>query len=146
MYLVINILLFEIIVMLSLIDHLTIKQIVLYAMPQISSYFLIPVLLLTFWYGGSKVKSIEYDDDSKVLSLWYYNWLFCPKQIHILLKNLSFQVYEMRAPFLFYRIPLIRIKDEDSKRTVIFTSGLGWRMKQVDEIVDKLIEIKKLDV
>ena len=142
MYPVICILLIEIIVMISLLDHLTLKQIILYAMPKILAYIALPVFLLTFCYGGSRVMSIEYDYDNKILSLWHYNWLFCHRQRQISWDNLSFWVYHIRAPFLFHKMTLIHIKDKNSKRTLYFSSGLGWKRKQVDEIACKLKEIK----
>ena len=143
MYPVISILLIEIIVMASLLDHLTIKQIILYAMPKILGYIVLPVILLTFWYGGSRVMSIEIDYDNKILSLWHYNWLFCQRQRQISWENFSYRVYHIRAAFLFHKVTLLQINDKDSKQTLVFTSGLGWKCRQVDEIACKLKEIKE---
>lgn len=143
MYPVVCIFLLEIIAMLTVIDHLTLKQIMLYVMPNMLKYIVLSVIPLTFWYGGSRVMSIEYDFDNKVLSLWHYNWLFCSRQKHILLENLSYAVYHIRAPFLFHRVTLIQINDKSSKRALFFTSGLGWKRKQVDKIACKLKEIKE---
>lgn len=143
MYQVICIVLLEIIVMVTVIDHLTLKQIILYVMPTMLKYILLFVIPLTFWYGGSRVMSIEFDYDNKVLSLWHYNWLFCHRQKQVLWENLSYRVYHIRAPLLFYKVTLLQINDMSSKRTLFFTSGLGWKRKQVDEIADKLKEIKE---
>jgi len=143
MYPVISILILEIIVMLSMIDHLTLKQIILYAMPTMLRFIILPVISLTFWYGGNRVMSIKYDYNNKVLSLWHYNWLFCRRQKQIFLENLSYRVYHIRAPFLFHRVTFIIIYDKNSKRTLVFASGLGWKSKQVDEIADKLKQIKE---
>lgn len=142
-YPIICILIVEIIAMLSVIDHLTLKQIILYAMPKMLEYIVPSVISLTFWYGGNRVMSIEYDYDNKVFSLWHYNWLFCRREKHIFLKDLSYRIYHIRAPFLLHRVTLIQINDKKSKRTLIFASGLGWKRKQVDEIADKLKEIKE---
>ena len=59
------------------------------------------------------------------------------------MKDLSYRIYHIRAPFLLHRVTLIQINDKKSKRTLIFASGLGWKRKQVDEIADKLKEIKE---
>lgn len=143
MYQIISILIIEIFVMISLIDHLTFTQITLYAMPMMLKYIVLSVILLTFWYGGSRVMSIEYDYDNKVLSLWHYNWLFCLRQKQIFVENLSCQVYHIRAPFLFHKVSIVQINDKDSKRTLFFASGLGWKREQVDAIAEKLKEIKE---
>lgn len=142
MYPVICIFLLEIIVMITLLDHLTLKQIILYAMPTMLRYIVLFVIPLTFWYGGSRVISIEFDYDNKVLSLWHYNWLFCLKQKRIFFENLSYRVYHIRAPFLFHKVTLLQINDKNSKWTLFFTSGLGWKRKRVDEIACKLKEIE----
>lgn len=131
----------ELLVMLSLLDHITLKQFVLYGMPEILKYFGIPVFILTFWYGGSKVMSIEFDYDNEVLSLWHYDWLLRHRHRQISFERLSFKVYHVVAPFLFYRVTLILISDKCAKRTLAFASGLGWKRKEVDRIVDKLKEI-----
>ena len=143
MYPVTSIIFIEFFVMMSLLDHLTLKQIIVYAMPMMLKYIVLPVIFLTYWYGGSRVISIEYDYDNKVLSLWHYNWLFCRRLKQILGENLSYRVYHIRAPFLFHKVTLIQINDKDSKRTLFFASGLGWKRKQVDEFADKLKEIKE---
>lgn len=143
MYQASSILVVVLLVMLTLLDHLTLKQIILYAMPEILKYFGIPIFILTFWYGGSKVMSIEFDYDNKALSLWHYNWLLCRRHRQISFENLSYKVYHVVAPFLFYGVTLILISDKCAKRTVAFTSGLGWKRKQVDKIVDMLKEIKE---
>lgn len=143
MYPVICIFLLEIIVTITLLGHLTLKQIVLYAMPTMLKYIILSVVPLTFWYGGSRVMSIECDCDNKVLNLRHYNWLFCRRQKLILWENLSYRVYHIRAPFLFHKVTLIQINDKNSKRTLVFASGLGWKRKQVDEIACKLKIIKE---
>lgn len=143
MYPVVCIFLLEIIAMLTVIGHLTLKQIVLYAMPTMLKYIILSVVPLTFWYGGSRVMSIECDCDNKVLNLRHYNWLFCRRQKLILWENLSYRVYHIRAPFLFHKVTLIQINDKNSKRTLVFASGLGWKRKQVDEIACKLKIIKE---
>jgi len=74
MYQAFSILVVVLFVMVTLLDHLTLRQFILYAMPEMLKYIVIPVFILTFWYGGSRVMSIEYDYDNKVLSLWHYNW------------------------------------------------------------------------
>lgn len=143
MYPIICILIIEITAMLSVLDHLTLKQIILYAMPKMLVYIVPSVISITFWYGGNRVMSIEYNYDTEILSLWHYNWLFYRREKHILLKDLRYRVFHIRAPFLLYRITLIQIEDKKYKRSLIFASGLGWERKQVDEIADKLKEIKK---
>lgn len=143
LYQIACILVVEAIVGVSLLDHSTIKQIVLYVWPLMLPYIVVPVLLLSFWYGGSRVISIEYDDDSKTLHLLHYNWLLQQKQKDILLSDLKFRIYHVVSPFLLYRVVLILISDTKRKRTLAFTSGLGWKWKQVDEIADKLKEIKE---
>ncbi len=127
----------------TLLDHLTIKQIVLYAIPTMLPYVVVMVLPLTLWYGGSRITSIEYDDNSKTLSLWHYNWLFRPKQKEIPLCDFEYSDYHILAPFLFYKIKIIQIADTRRRRTLVFTSGLGWKRKQIDEIVNKLREIEE---
>ena len=127
----------------TLLDHLTIKQIVLYAIPTMLPYVVVMVLPLTLWYGGSRITSIEYDDNSKTLSLWHYNWLFRPKQKEIPLCDFEYSDYHILAPFLFYKIKIIQIEDTRRRRTLVFTSGLGWKRKQIDEIVNKLREIEE---
>ena len=127
----------------TLLDHLTIKQIVLYAIPSILPYVVVMILPLTLWYGGSRITSIEYDDNSKTLSLWHYNWLFRPKQKEIPLCDFEYSDYHILAPFLFYKIKIIQIADTRRRRTLVFTSGLGWKRKQIDEIVNKLREIEE---
>lgn len=112
-------------------------------MPKILGYIILPVILLTFWYGGSRVISIEYDYDKKVLGLWHYNWLFCQRRKQIFLEDLGYRVYHIRTPFLFQKVTLIQIIDKKTKRTLVFASGLGWKRKQVDEIAEKLKEIKE---
>ena len=123
----------------TLLDHLTIKQIV----PTMLPYVVVMVLPLTLWYGGSRITSIEYDDNSKTLSLWHYNWLFRPKQKEIPLCDFEYSDYHILAPFLFYKIKIIQIADTRRRRTLVFTSGLGWKRKQIDEIVNKLREIEE---
>lgn len=127
----------------TLLDHLTIKQIVLYAIPTMLPYVVVMVLPLTLWYGGSRITSIEYDDNSKTLSLWHYNWLFRPKQKEIPLCDFEYSDYHILAPFLFYKIKIIQIADTRRRRTLVFTSGLGWKRKQIDKIVNKLREIEE---
>lgn len=127
----------------TLLDHLTIKQIVLYAIPTMLPYVVVMVFPLTLWYGGSRITSIEYDDNSKTLSLWHYNWLFRPKQKEIPLCDFEYSDYHILAPFLFYKIKIIQIADTRRRRTLVFTSGLGWKRKQIDEIVNKLREIEE---
>lgn len=143
LYLTSSFLMLELLVMPSLLDHITLKQFVLYAMPLVLKYFGIPVFILTFWYGGSKVMSIEFDYDNKILSLWHYNWLLRRRHRQISFENLSYEVRHVLAPFLFYKVTLILISDKCAKRTIAFTSGLGWKRKEVDKIVDMLKEIKK---
>ena len=92
LYLASSVLVVELLVMLTLLDHLTLKQFVLYAMPEILKYFGIPIFILPFWYGGSKVMSIEFDYDNKALCLWHYNWLLCRRHRQISFENLSFKV------------------------------------------------------
>lgn len=53
----------------TLLDHLTFKQIVLYAFPSMLPYVVVLVLPLSLWYGGSRITAIEYDNDSRTLSL-----------------------------------------------------------------------------
>lgn len=48
----------------TLLDHLTIKQIILYAIPSMLPYVGVMALPLTLWYGGSRITAIEYDNDS----------------------------------------------------------------------------------
>lgn len=127
----------------TLLDHLTIKQIILYAIPSMLPYIGVMALPLTLWYGGSRITSIEYDNDSRTLSLWHYNWLFRPKQKEIPLCDLDYCDFQILAPFLFYIITVIQISDTRRRRTLTFTSGLGWKRKQVDEIANKLREIKE---
>ncbi len=127
----------------TLLDHLTFKQIVLYAFPSMLPYVGVMALPLTLWYGGSRITAIEYDNDSRTLSLWHYNWLFRPKQKEIPLCDLDYCDFQILAPFLFYIITVIQISDTRRRRTLTFTSGLGWKRKQVDEIANKLREIKE---
>ena len=127
----------------TLLDHLTIKQIILYAIPSMLPYVGVMALPLTLWYGGSRITAIEYDNDSRTLSLWHYNWLFRPKQKEIPLCDLDYCDFQILAPFLFYIITVIQISDTRRRRTLTFTSGLGWKRKQVDEIANKLREIKE---
>ena len=127
----------------TLLDHLTIKQIVLYAIPSILPYVVVMILPLTLWYGGSRIIAIEYDNDNKTLRLWHYNWLFRQKQKEIPLCDLEYSDYHILAPFLFYKIKIIQIADTRRRRTLVFTSGLGWKRKQVDEIANKLREIEE---
>ena len=127
----------------TLLDHLTIKQIVLYAIPTMLPYVVVMVLPLTLWYGGSRITAIEYDNDNKTLRLWHYNWLFRQKQKEIPLCDLEYSDYHILAPFLFYKIKIIQIADTRRRRTLVFTSGLGWKRKQIDEIVNKLREIEE---
>jgi hypothetical protein len=127
----------------TLLDHLTIKQIVLYAIPSILPYVGVMALPLTLWYGGSRITAIEYDNDNKTLRLWHYNWLFRQKQKEIPLCDLEYSDYHILAPFLFYKIKIIQIADTRRRRTLVFTSGLGWKRKQIDEIVNKLREIEE---
>lgn len=127
----------------TLLDHLTFKQIVLYAFPSMLPYVVVLVLPLSLWYGGSRITAIEYDNDSRTLSLWHYNWLFRPKQKEIPLCDLDYCDFQILAPFLFYIITVIQISDTRRRRTLTFTSGLGWKRKQVDEIANKLREIKE---
>ena len=87
--------------------------------------------------------SVEFDYDNKALCLWHYDWLLRRRHRQISFENLSFKVYHVIAPFLFYRVTLILISDKCAKRTVAFTSGLGWKRKQVDKIGDLLKEIKE---
>ena len=127
----------------TLLDHLTIKQIVLYAIPSILPYVVVMILPLTLWYGGSRITAIEYDNDNKTLRLWHYNWLFRQKQKEIPLCDFEYSDYHILAPFLFYKIKIIQIADTRRRRTLVFTSGLGWKRKQVDEIANKLREIEE---
>lgn len=127
----------------TLLAHLTIKQIILYAIPSMLPYVGVMALPLTLWYGGSRITAIEYDNDSRTLSLWHYNWLFRPKQKEIPLCDLDYCDFQILAPFLFYIITVIQISDTRRRRTLTFTSGLGWKRKQVDEIANKLREIKE---
>ena len=106
-------------------------------------YVGVMALPLTLWYGGSRITAIEYDNDSRTLSLWHYNWLFRPKQKEIPLCDLDYCDFQILAPFLFYIITVIQISDTRRRRTHTFTSGLGWKRKQVDEIANKLREIKE---
>ena len=126
----------------TLLDHLTFKQIVLYAFPSMLPYVVVLVLPLSLWYGGSRITAIEYDNDSRTLSLWHYNWLFRQKQKEIPLCDFEYSDYHILAPFLFYKIKIILISDTRRRRTLVFTSGLGWKRKQVDEILNKLREIE----
>ena len=143
MYSIACVLVVDVFVGATLLDHLTIKQIVLYAIPTMLPYVVVMVLPLTLWYGGSRITSIEYDDNSKTLSLWHYNWLFRPKQKEIPLCDFEYSDYHILAPFLFYKIKIIQIADTRRRRTLVFTSGLGWKRKQIDEIVNKLREIEE---
>ena len=127
----------------TLLDHLTIKQIVLYAIPSILPYVVVMILPLTLWYGGSRITAIEYGNDNKTLRLWHYNWLFRQKQKEIPLCDLEYSDYHILAPFLFYKIKIIQIADTRRRRTLVFTSGLSWKRKQVDEIANKLREIEE---
>ncbi|MDY6288851.1 MAG: hypothetical protein SPM02_05310 [Bacteroidales bacterium] len=127
----------------TLLDHLTFKQIVLYAFPSMLPYVVVLVLPLSLWYGGSRITAIEYDNDSRTLSLWHYNWLFRQKQKEIPLCDLEYSDYHILAPFLFYKIKIIQIADTRRRRTLVFTSGLGWKRKQVDVILNKLREIEE---
>lgn len=126
-----------------LLDHITLKQFILYALPDTLKYTAIPIFILTFWYGGSKVMSVKFDYDNKALCLWHYDWLLRRRHRQISFENLSFKVYHVLAPCLFYGVTLILISDKNAKRTVAFTSGLGWKRKLVDKIVDMLKEIKE---
>lgn len=143
MYPITCMILIEVFVMVTLLDHLSIKQFVLYAFPEVLSYIVIPVIILTFWYGGSRIISIEYKYDDKTLHLCHYNWIFRRKQRSIPLDDLNFCVYHIRAPFLFFKVTLIQLKNVRAKRTWVFASGLGWKRRQVDEIANKLKEIKE---
>lgn len=143
MYSIACVLVVDVFVGATLLDHLTIKQIVLYAIPSMLPYVGVMALPLTLWYGGSRITSIEYDDNSKTLSLWHYNWLFRPKQKEIPLCDFEYSDYHILAPFLFYKIKIIQIADTRRRRTLVFTSGLGWKRKQIDEIVNKLREIEE---
>ena len=127
----------------TLLDHLTFKQIVLYAFPSMLPYVVVLVLPLSLWYGGSRITAIEYDNDSRTLSLWHYNWLFRQKQKEIPLCDFEYSDFHILAPSLFYKIKIILISDTRRRRTLVFTSGLGWKRKQVDEIANKLREIKE---
>ena len=127
----------------TLLDHLTFKQIVIYAFPSMLPYVVVLVLPLSLWYGGSRITAIEYDNDSRTLSLWHYNWLFRQKQKEIPLCDFEYSDYHILAPFLFYKIKIIQISDTRRRRTLVFTSGLGWKRKQVDEILNKLREIEE---
>ena len=143
MYSIACVLVVDVFVGATLLDHLTIKQIVLYAIPSMLPYVGVMALPLTLWYGGSRITAIEYDNDSRTLSLWHYNWLFRPKQKEIPLCDLDYCDFHILAPFLFYIISVIQISDTRRRRTLTFTSGLGWKRKQVDEIANKLREIKE---
>ena len=90
----------------TLLDHLTIKQIVLYAIPSILPYVVVMILPLTLWYGGSRITAIEYDNDNKTLRLWHYNWLIRQKQKEIPLCDLEYSDYHILAPFLFFKIKM----------------------------------------
>lgn len=118
MYSIACILVVDAIVCATLLDHLTIKQIVLYAFPSMLPYVVVLVLPLSLWYGGSRITAIEYDDDSKTLSLWHYNWLFRPKQKEIPLCDFEYSDYHILAPFLFYKIKIIQIADTRRRRTL----------------------------
>lgn len=147
MYPIVCLLIVEALVAVSLMDHLTLKQIVLYALPDppLLAFTVVTVLLLTLWYGGSRVSSIEYDEASRTFVVWHYNWLFQHKRKVIHLDDLRFSDYHALAPFLFYKVTVIRLTDTRHRRTLFFTSGLGWKRKQVDEIAEKLKEIKGAD-
>lgn len=82
MYPTVCLLIVEALVAVSLMDHLTLKQIVLYALPNppLLAFTVATVLLLTLWYGGSRVSSIEYDEASRTFVVWHYNWLFQHKE------------------------------------------------------------------
>ena len=147
MYQIGSLLVLEVFVGLTLIDHLTIKQIVLYTWPAMLPYIVVPVLAFTLWYGGSRVSFIEYDYDSKTFVFWHYNWLFQHKSKVIHFDDFRYRVYHiMLTPYFFFLVTWIPIKDTRNKRILLFTSGLGWKRKQVDEIISKLKEIKEPDL
>ena len=143
MYSIACVLVVDVFVGATLLVHLTIKQIVLYAIPSILPYVVVMILPLTLWYGGSRITAIEYGNDNKTLRLWHYNWLFRQKQKEIPLCDLEYSDYHILAPFLFYKIKIIQIADTRRRRTLVFTSGLSWKRKQVDEIANKLREIEE---
>jgi len=143
MYQVFNIFLVEIIASMTKLDHMALEDIIIYVVPDTLKYSAIIVIPLTFRYGGNRVVSIEYDYDNKVLDLCHYNWLFCRRQKQILWENLNYGVYHIRQPYLYHKVTLIMIRDKNAKRSLVFASGLGWKRKQLDEIADKLKEIKE---
>ena len=53
-------------------------------------------------------------------------------------KEFEYWVYHRRAPFLFLRITVIIIRDKISKKNLIFSSGLGWKSKQLDIVAEKI--------
>jgi len=144
MYPTICVLLVETFVFITLSDHISIRQFVLYILPtpMLLTAIIVPVLSLTFWYGGSRIISIEYESGGKVLRLQHYDWLFRKKEKEFFLDNLSFHSFHICAPFLFYKVSVIRLNDTHAKRTLYFTSGLGWKRKIVEEIHEKLNKIK----
>ena len=88
----------------------------------------------------------EIDNDSKTFVFWHYNWLFQHKRKVIHFDDFRYSVYHnMLTPYFFFLVTWMPIKDTRNKRILLFTSGLGWKRKQVDEIISKLKEIKEPD-
>ena len=120
MYSIACVLVVDVFVGATLLDHLTIKQIILYAIPSMLPYVGVMALPLTLWYGGSRITAIEYDNDNKTLRLWHYNWLFRQKQKVIPLCDLDYCDFHILAPFLFYIIIRHLIRTMHRKFTEFF--------------------------
>lgn len=151
LYLITCIIIVELLCYVCFSSSMTILEFVKYVLPDwVTFLFVIPgTIALTCWYGGSKVVSIEYNEDKKKFTIQYYNILFCLKQIQIPENNLQFQVYHILTPFLFSFVTIIRINDSGTNKKVSLSSGLGWKRKRIIEIAEKMKLLsmrKKLDI
>ena len=119
-------------------DRFSLWQFMSYEFPYtflIGAFFVIP---LTFWHGGHRLRSIKFDCKNQTFNIEYLNFFFREKRRLIHWKEFEYWVYHRRAPFLFFRITVIIIRDKVSKKKLIFSSGLGWKSKQLDVVAEKI--------
>ncbi len=95
-------------------------------------------LFLLWWYGGDKVVSFGYNSEQRIFTIQYYDWCFRPKNMKIHAENIQYQVLHTPGPTILPFNVCIFLVDRKTKKTINFSSGFGWKNKQVNEIADRL--------
>lgn len=99
------------------------------------------MLFFLWWYAGDKVVLFEYDANTRMFTVLYYNRFFSLKKQVISAESLRYQIFHTVAPIIFRGKVCIYIVDMKTMGSVDFSSGFGWKQKQVNEIADRMKRI-----